>query len=75
MIGMKATKSVPRHDVVLPVEGDERDQAVVDGFIDRNRDALNASIGRSRAEVERGVQASRSLDDIIADARRRNGQG
>src|SRR5208282_5382384 len=36
----------------LPIEDDERHGGDVDAFIDRNREALNDSIRRSRAEVE-----------------------
>ena len=55
------------------IEADERYIDEVDAFISRNREALNASIQRSREEVGQGVQATRSIDDIIADGRKRYG--
>ena len=43
----------------------------VDAFIARNRDALNASIRKSRAEAAQGIFARRSITQIIADGRKR----
>jgi hypothetical protein len=57
---------------VLAVEDDERHAAQVDDYIVRNRDALNASIKRSRAEVAEGKVSTKSIDDLIADGRRRH---
>lgn len=54
------------------VEADERHQAEVDGFIGRNREALNASLRRSRAEVAKGEVSARTIDDVIADGRKRH---
>lgn len=47
------------------------DEAAVDGFIERNRDALNASIEKARVEFERGEYLT--LDQVRANltARRR----
>ena len=68
----KATKPKPTGAAVPAVESDERYQAEVDAFVSRNRDELNASIRRSREEVGKGVQAARTIDDIIADGRKRH---
>jgi len=68
----KATKPLPTHADLPAVEADERHQADLDGFIARNRDALNASIRRARAEAPDNRQDSRSISDIIADGRKRH---
>ena len=70
----KATKPIPR-GAMPTVEGDERHQGDVDSFMARNRDELNASIRRSRAEVDNGVQSTRAISDIIAAGRKRHGAG
>jgi len=57
----------------LPSEDDE-DRAEAAEYIARNRDALNASIRRSRQEVAEGKVSSKSIDQIIADGRRRHRQ-
>jgi hypothetical protein len=57
----------------LPLEADERHQDQVDDFIARNRDELAASVVRSREELARGASTSRTVDQIIADGRRRHG--
>ena len=72
---MKATKPVPSPAATPAVEADERHQGDVDAFIARNREALNASIRRSRAEVGKGIQSSRTIDEIIADGRKRHSIG
>jgi hypothetical protein len=54
----------------LDVAADERHSADVEGIIARDREALNASIRNSREEIERGVQAGRTIGNIIADGRR-----
>jgi tetratricopeptide (TPR) repeat protein len=56
----------------LPVEDDERHRDVVDGYIARNRDALNASIRKSRKEIAEGKGSSKSIDVIIDEGRRRH---
>lgn len=71
----KATKPIPPRAAMPAVEADERHQAEVDAFIARNRDELNTSIRRSRAEVGKGVQSTRTIDDIIADGRKRHSAG
>jgi hypothetical protein len=60
---------------VLDIGRDERHQNAVDQVIVRHRDELNASIRRARAEIGRGIQSSRTIDDIISDGRKRHGVG
>ena len=57
---------------LLSVEDDERHRDVVDAFITRNRDALNASIRLSRTELAKGDVSLRSIDAIIAEGRDRH---
>jgi hypothetical protein len=71
----KAHKAVEPSAIVLDVGADERHQDDVDLVIARNRDELNASIRRSREEIERGVQATRTISDIISDGRKRHSAG
>ncbi len=56
------------------VEDDERYRDEVDAFIARNRDALNASIRRGRKEVTEGDLPTDTIEDIIAEGRRRYGE-
>ena len=56
------------------VEDDERVRDEVDAFITRNRDALNASIQRGRKEVAEGNMPTDTIDDIIAEGRKRFGE-
>ncbi len=72
---MKVTKPTRSLSAIPPVEADERYQADVDAFIERNRGPLNASIRRSRAEVGKGITANGTIDGIIKDARQKHGQG
>lgn len=53
------------------VEDDERYRDEVDAFVARNRDALNASIRRGRKEVAEGKMSSRTIEDIIAEGRKK----
>jgi len=71
----RAAKPTAKRVAVPAVEADERHQADVDSFIARNRDELNASIRHSRAEVGKGIQSTRTIDDIIADGRKRHSAG
>jgi hypothetical protein len=71
----KATKSVLNPTATPAVEVDERHQSDVDAFVARNRDALNVSIRRSRVEVGKGIQSSRTIEKIIADGRKRHSIG
>jgi hypothetical protein len=69
----KAKSKAPRKTgAPLPIEADERHQDEVDAFVSRNRDALNESIRRSRQEIGEGVYSKRTIDELIADGRRRN---
>ncbi|MEO6341233.1 MAG: hypothetical protein ABIO39_14420 [Caulobacteraceae bacterium] len=56
----------------LPIEADERDRDQVDAFIARNREALNESIALSRREAAEGQTSPRTIEDLIADGRRRH---
>ncbi|MGD0865012.1 MAG: hypothetical protein ABSA49_05600 [Rhizomicrobium sp.] len=55
----------------LPIEDDERHRDQVDGYVARNRDALNESIRRSRQEFVEGKISAKTFDDIIAEGRKR----
>jgi dsDNA-binding SOS-regulon protein len=72
---MKAPKPVPNRAPAPAVEADERHQGDVDAFIARNRDALNASIKRSRIEVGKVVRSNRTIDEIVAHGRKRHSIG
>lgn len=72
---MKAAKTARSLAAIPPVESDERHQADVDAFIERNQGPLNDSIRRSRAELAKGVTARRTIGRIIEDARRKRGEG
>ena len=50
----------------LPIEDDERHLPQGDDYVSRNRDALNASIQRSRKEISEGKVSSKSIETIIA---------
>jgi len=69
----KAHKSFEPAPPTLDVGADERHQDDVDKVIARNRDALNASIRKGREEMAGGAQATRTINDIIADGRKRHG--
>jgi hypothetical protein len=71
-MSMKATSSHPPRPAV---EAEARHEADLDGFVGRNRDALNASIRRSREELGQGVHSGRTVGAIIADGRKRHGVG
>jgi hypothetical protein len=66
-------KGLAASPTTLPIEVDENHRDQVDGFIARNREALNASIRQSRGELEHGDTSGRGIDQIIADGRRRRG--
>lgn len=70
---VRVAKPSPPRPPVPAVEADERYHAEVETFIARNRDDLDGSIRRSREELGRGVQAGRTIDEIIADGRKRHG--
>jgi len=56
----------------IAIEHDKRHERDVQGFIARNRDALNASIRKSRAEIARGKVSKKSMNDIIAEGRKQH---
>ena len=57
---------------LLPVEDDERHRGDADGFLTRNRDALDASIRRSRKQIAEGEISSKTIEDIITEGRRKH---
>ena len=63
--------ALKRAKPLLAIEDDERHRGDVADYISRNRDALNASIRKSRREVAEGKTSSKSIDAIIADGRQR----
>lgn len=48
---------------------------LTDEFVDRNRDALNASIRLGRKQLAEGDIPTCTIDDIIAEGRERYGKG
>ena len=55
----------------VAIEDDERHSDAVDSYIARNRDALNSSIKKSRADLANGHAGTKSVEDIIRDGRSR----
>ena len=55
----------------LPMEADERYSGEVDAFVGRNREALNASIRRSREGIHVGTFSTKSIDDTVAEGHKR----
>jgi hypothetical protein len=55
---------------LLPIEDDENHHGDVENFVARNRDALNASIRKSRREIAAGKTSSKDVDAIIAEGRK-----
>lgn len=55
----------------IAIEDDERHAGDVESYIARNGDALNASIRKSRAEITKGKVSQKSINDIIAEGRKR----
>jgi hypothetical protein len=73
IVSMPAKATPSRQDSAsLQIEADERDRDRVDDFIARNRDALNASLRAVREDTAKGLVSKRSIDDVIAQGRRRN---
>jgi hypothetical protein len=56
----------------FPIEDDERHRDQVDGYVARNRNALNESIRRARQEFAEGKVSTKSFSDIIAEGRKRH---
>jgi hypothetical protein len=67
----KATPSA-QDSASLQIEADERYRDRVDDFIARNRAALKASLSAVRDDTAKGLVSERSIDDVIAQGRRRN---
>jgi hypothetical protein len=57
----------------LPSQDDEHHAKLAE-YVSRNRDALNESIAYSRQEIANGKISSKSIDQIIAEGRRRHRQ-
>jgi len=64
----------PKMQPFPAVEDDERQRDAVDAFIARNRDVLNASIRQGRKELAEGDIPAVTIDDIIAEGRRKFGE-
>lgn len=58
----------------LAVEDDERYGDEIDAYVARNREALNKSIVNGRKELAAGTISTKSIEDIIAEGRRRHGE-
>ena len=56
----------------LQIEDDERHGDDVADYIERNREALNASIKRSRREIAEGKSSKKTIDEIIAEGKARH---
>jgi hypothetical protein len=69
---MSAT-SKPVRD--LGVDPDDAHASEIDGFVAQNREPLKASIRRARDDLARGQVSRRSVEDVIAAGRKRNGVG
>jgi dihydropteroate synthase len=67
---MEKARTKPASDAVS-IEDDERHVEDVSDYIRRNRDALNVSIKRSRAEVAKGKHSKKSVGGIIAEGKAR----
>jgi hypothetical protein len=68
---MEKTRTKSASDAVS-IEDDERHIDDVGDYIRRNRDALNASIKRSRGEIAKGKHADRNMSEIIAEGKARH---
>jgi hypothetical protein len=68
---MEKARTKPASDAVS-IEDDERHIDDVGDYIRRNRDALNASIKRSRSEIAKGKPSKKSIGDIIAEGKARH---
>jgi len=55
----------------VAIEDDERHADDVGEYLARNRDGLNVSIAKSRAEISKGKISTKSVDDIVAEGRAR----
>jgi hypothetical protein len=64
----KQTKPVPGDDEFF---GPELSEADVDAWVERNREALNASLQVARDQLARGEGVELNIEDIIAEGRAR----
>lgn len=64
----RATKAKPLTTESGPAGLSEAD---VDAYVAENRDGLEASIKRARADFAKGIHSPRSVGDIIAEGKRR----
>jgi hypothetical protein len=62
-------KAAKQPSDTVAIEDDERHSDDVGRYLARNRDALNVSIKRSRAELAKGNISTKSIDDIIKHKR------
>jgi antitoxin ParD1/3/4 len=65
----KQTKPVPDDDALF---GPELSEADIDAWIERNREALNASLQVARDQLARGEVDTRTFEEIIAEGKRRH---
>ena len=56
----------------VSIEDDERHIDDVTDYIRRNRDALNASIKRSRDEIANGKHSKKNVSEIISEGKARH---
>jgi antitoxin ParD1/3/4 len=65
----KQTKPVPDDDALF---GPELSEADIGAWIERNREALNASLQVARDQLARGEVDTRTFEEIIAEGKRRH---
>jgi antitoxin ParD1/3/4 len=65
----KQSKPVPDDDALF---GPELSEADIDAWIERNREALNASLQVARDQLARGEVDTRTFEEIIAEGKRRH---
>jgi antitoxin ParD1/3/4 len=65
----KPAKPVPEDEEVF---GPELSEAALDAWVERNREALNASLQVARDELARGERDTRTFQEIIAEGTRRH---
>jgi len=63
----KPTKPVPTEELLGP----ELSEAEIEAWIDRNREALKASLDVARRDLAEGRHDTRTMDEIIAEGTRR----
>lgn len=65
----KPTKPVPTDEELF---GPELSEAEIEAWIDRNREALKASMDIARQDLAEGRYDTRTMDEIIAEGTRRH---